>query len=249
MKVLVDPVVWAWLAIIAAGVSRVTRQHKRLGWALLAFALVGCMTEATNFSAYLLASLERPYLFDKSNPVPTADAVLVLGGYGIAFPQSANGLEFNEASDRVFTGITLVRENKTAVMVVSGGGIGNPPQPQEGKAAKAWIDSLKVLPAPVEVLPACRNTYDEALKMKDLAQSKGWKNIILVTSAWHMRRASATFRKAGLEVIPVGCDYQGHAGLQRPRRCWVPRTQSLFWFKLWAEESVGYVVYRLQGRI
>ncbi len=85
--------------------------------------------------------------------------------------------------------------------------------------------------------------------MEALAKEKGWKKIILVTSAWHMRRAAATFRKAGLDVIPVGCDCQGSVALQRDRVSLVPRAQSLILFKLWAEETLGYAAYRLHGWI
>jgi uncharacterized SAM-binding protein YcdF (DUF218 family) len=249
MKAFVDPVVWVWFAIVVTSIYCLWRRHKRLGWALLVFALAGCLSEITSFSAHLLASMERPYLYDKSVPRERADAVLVLGGFGQAFPQSFTGFEFSDAGDRIFTGMTLVREGKAGVMVVSGSGTGVPPEPVEAKTASAWVDSLKVLPTPVQVLAPCRNTHDEAVAMKNLAQTNGWKNIILVTSAWHMRRAAATFRKAGLDVVPVGCDFQGHAALLRPRVSLVPRAQSLIWLKLWGEENLGYVFYRLQGQI
>jgi uncharacterized SAM-binding protein YcdF (DUF218 family) len=249
MKALADPLVWLWLAVVVAGTVCWRRGRKKWGSIILASALLACVFELTNVPARLLASLERPFIFDKSSPIPPADAVLVLGGYGQPFPQSLSGIELNESGDRLLTGIGLVREGKAAVLVVSGGGRGTPPQPLEAQAAKAWIESWKLLPAPVETLGASRNTHDEALRMKDLAQKKGWNKFILVTSAWHMRRAATTFRKAGLEVIAVGCDYQGSVAVQRERLSFMPRTSSLWLLRLWLEETLGYGFYRVRGWI
>ncbi len=147
-------------------------------------------------------------------------------------------------------GIELVRQGKSNVLILSSGGRGKPPEPVEAIAARNLVESWKVLPptARVELLGACINTRDEAVKMVDLAKARGWKKIILVTSAWHLRRATPLFKKTGLEVIPVGCDFQGTAALQAERRfTFVPRTSSLVLLKLWLEETMGYAYYALRG--
>ena len=226
------------------------RWLKRLGWTLLAVALLASAFEIGNVPARLLASLERPYVSVNADIEP-ADAVLVLGGYGQPAPNgSLTGLEVNDAGDRLVAGIELVRHGKGKVLVLSSGGRGEPPEPLEAIAARNLVESWKVLPptAKVELLGACINTRDEAVKMVELAKARGWKQIILVTSAWHLRRAAALFKKAGLEVIPVGCDFQGTAALQGERHfAFVSRTSSLVLLKLWLEETVGYAYYRLRG--
>src|SRR5262249_53205791 len=46
------------------------------------------------------------------------------------------------------------------------------------------------------------NTYENAVESSKLLREQGIRRIILVTDAEHMLRASACFRKQGMEVIP-----------------------------------------------
>jgi DUF218 domain len=110
------------------------------------------------------------------------------------------------------------------------------------------LQDTRPLPNQVEILGACKNTRDEAIHTEVMAREKGWKKILLVTSAWHMRRALPTFRNTGLEVIPVGCDAPGTAALQNHDRVTlIPRTGTLETFELWFTETLGYAWYRLRG--
>ena len=52
------------------------------------------------------------------------------------------------------------------------------------------------------------NTASEAEAVEELARERGWKSILLVTSAFHMPRARLLFRNRGFEVHPVPVDYQ-----------------------------------------
>ena len=49
-----------------------------------------------------------------------------------------------------------------------------------------------------------RNTAEEARALQQLAGARRWRSVLLVTSATHLPRALATFRRlAGVTVIPV----------------------------------------------
>ena len=48
-----------------------------------------------------------------------------------------------------------------------------------------------------------RNTYDNALYTAVVLNNKNIKRILLVTSAFHMRRAVALFEKQGFDVVPA----------------------------------------------
>ncbi len=247
MKLCADPICWLWFALVVSGICLLRRRCRKSGFVLLALALLGSGVETFKIPARLLASLERPYLASASPLPSSSDVVLVLGGYGQDFPASSPGIELNERGDRLIKGIELVRLGKAGVLVLSGGPRGNPPEPQDARAAQAWINSWKLVPGRVEVLGPSLNTHDEALQMRNLAQTNSWKKITLVTSAWHMRRAAATFRKTGLDISPVGSDFQGTAALQDERVNFIPSTASLVLLKLWLEESLGYAYYRLRG--
>jgi uncharacterized SAM-binding protein YcdF (DUF218 family) len=52
-------------------------------------------------------------------------------------------------------------------------------------------------------------THTNAVYTAQLCRERGIDRIVLVTSAWHMRRALATFRATGLTVVPAPADHQG----------------------------------------
>ena len=70
--------------------------------------------------------------------------------------------------------------------------------------------------------------------------------ILLVTSAFHMRRAEGVFAAQGLEVIPAPTDFQRLVGVST-----LPGgtpTVSNLWRSTYAlHELLGYWVYRYKG--
>lgn len=97
---------------------------------------------------------------------------------------------------------------------------------------------------PVEEVGPVDNTYDEARAVASLLKERGWKRVILVSDPTHLRRAAATFKKAGVAVLCSPCrnpDYdlariEGFG--ERLNAC-----RDLF------HETIGYETYRLQGRL
>ncbi len=93
---------------------------------------------------------------------------------------------------------------------------------------------------------ASRTTYENALfaaKMPGVDMRQPW---ILVTSAWHLPRATGTFRQQGWNIIPMPVDYQtvGDGG---------PLFRLNFTANMWAlysvtRESLGMLCYWLAGR-
>jgi uncharacterized SAM-binding protein YcdF (DUF218 family) len=248
MKFLADPVAWVWIGLLLGAAACFAKRRWQPAIFLLCLVIIGSVSATLNLPARLLAGLERPYLVRFPLNLETTDAVVVPGGNLDAFPNSLLGIELHDSIDRLATAIELVRQGKARALVLGGSGGGQPPRPAEGQAAARWVRSWNLVPTPVEVLPPSKNTHDEALHALALARQRHWKSLIIVTSAWHMRRALATFRKAGLDVVPVGSDFQGTAALLNPDRpCFIPRTGGLVLLNLWLGETLGYFYYRIRG--
>jgi len=65
-----------------------------------------------------------------------------------------------------------------------------------------------VAPEDIIIESASRNTHENALYVKDLVSSNAKKGkVILITSAFHMRRAEGCFRKVGIDVTGFSTDF------------------------------------------
>jgi uncharacterized SAM-binding protein YcdF (DUF218 family) len=73
---------------------------------------------------------------------------------------------------------------------------------------RALAVSLGVPEAAIILEKKAGSTYQNARFVAALAEPRGWKRILLVSSPYHMRRALLTFSKQApeLEVLPIPAD-------------------------------------------
>lgn len=91
------------------------------------------------------------------------------------------------------------------------------------------------------------STHQEALYSAEILKSRGIHKIALVTDAYHMRRAEASFRKQGLEVIPAACGYRALSSSVYFQV--TPDWEAIAWNEDALHEAVGLVWYWLHGWI
>ena len=190
--------------------------------------------------------------------LPRADAVVVLGGGLRPALPPRQGVEVAEGGDRLLQGLRLLRQNLAPVLVTSGGRVSftqADPAPPEALWARDLAQELGVPAQRILINPGSRTTAEEAQAIGALGRSRGWKRVLLVTSAFHMPRSLATFRqRSGLEVVPVACDYQlparshyGQPSLANTVKSLVPDAEALYLSSLALKEHLGLAVYRLRG--
>ncbi|MGF1510593.1 MAG: YdcF family protein [Myxococcota bacterium] len=140
---------------------------------------------------------------------PPFDAVVVLGG-GTSW---VDGPRLSHAGDRVVLGAQLYLMGRTSRLVATGSSIpGWGPRRDLTKETLAVWTSLGVPPSAVLRLPEPKNTREEIAAVAELVEREGFRRVGLVTSAWHLPRAMALVREAGLQVTPLAADYRGRAG-------------------------------------
>jgi uncharacterized SAM-binding protein YcdF (DUF218 family) len=246
MASLIDIAALLWLGLLLLGTVFLLRRSHLAGVTLLGLVGAWWLVELTALPGRLLAALEQSYLDPTQTAPETADAIIVLGGWGKASTNEFAGLDFGPAADRVLMGIDMARRGMAPVLVVGGAAAARGESPPEPELIRLWVEEWALLELPVLELPPCRTTRDEAVRVIELAKERGWGRVFLVTSGWHMKRAEATFRAVGLDVVPVGCDFVGTASLRKSPKL-VPQVHTLSLFQLWLHEVVGYQYYRLRG--
>jgi uncharacterized SAM-binding protein YcdF (DUF218 family) len=129
--------------------------------------------------------------------------IVVLGGGHVTDPRlPANSQIIPAALGRLVEGVRLYRAIPGSRLLLSGGG-GFDPVPEAEVMAQIAV-LLGVKPDDMVLEPYSQDTADEA---EIIANMIGREKIILVTSAFHMPRSMALFKKRGLQPIPAPTDY------------------------------------------
>ncbi|MDB9377560.1 YdcF family protein, partial [Nodularia sphaerocarpa] len=205
-------------------------------------------------SKSLVRSLEWQHL--PSNPVPNAEAIVVLGGATKSAYPPRTTVDLSESGDRVIYAAQLYRQNKAPIIILSGGRIdwrgGGSPESAD------MADILTSIGIPSEVMiqePDSLNTYQNAVNVKKILQSRGIGKVLLVTSAMHMPRSLKIFQRQGMDVIAAPTDFLVSEGeLQElsstPKAAilnLLPDTSNLQQFTNALKEYIGSFVYSWRG--
>jgi uncharacterized SAM-binding protein YcdF (DUF218 family) len=236
--------------LILAGALAMSFRSAKLGAVFSLVGLVWVWIWATPvFSDWVRRSLEGRYAPQDISAIPDADAIVVLGGgvEGAAPPRLFPNL--HDAADRVWHGARLFHAGKAPLVVISGGGLPwTEEQGPEANAMSIFLGDLGVRRESMLLEGRSATTYENARETKKLLAERGIETVLLVTSAMHMRRAEATFKEAGISVIPASTDFEVET---RPVRTWLdylPDAEALEGSSKALKEYLGLWVYQWQGR-
>lgn len=265
VSALVYPAGLSFLLLVAGlGVARWARGERSRAWgrrAAVAGLVIFYLFSNGLVAEQLARSLERRC--PSPDPMPKADGVIVLGG-GIApraFPRQT--AEVSEAGDRLLYAAHLLREGLADWMVcAAGGGELSSIEQSEAEAMQEMLAWMEIDPANITLDTESRNTRENASEGLPLAVERGARSIYLVTSASHMPRSLAVFKKQAeqlgiddLTIIPAPCDFAITEPEKYPpwyyrlARSILPRADALELSTRIVHEYYGMVYYWLRGWI
>ena len=176
------------------------------------------------------------------------DAIVVLGGCVDVRNSSGEHLELNAAAERT-TGAALLYHAGIAprVLATSGSGVLSYPEDKEAPLLAAMLERLGVPAVAIMQEDESRNTFENAVFSRKPLEEVGAARIVLVTSAWHMRRSAAIFKKAGYDFLPYAVDTRAeHFGFPAD---YLPDASALDASTRIVREAIGVAAYRLLGRL
>ena len=225
------------------------RERRGALWLMVPTVLL-FLVGSTPLAEILVGAAERQSATGDVRAVVTSDAAVALGGNERASAYDVYGFAIGQSDERILTAAELVRLGKAKTLVLGGSAQSTPGKPGVPTMwlVRNWLLASGLVTTRVTNLGICANTHDEAVQFSKLKGLEGWQKVILVTSALHMRRAEAVFRKQGVEVTPVACDFQvygvlGAPGFPSP----FPRLHRLDLLSLYLHEQIGWWVYRWRG--
>lgn len=198
-------------------------------------------------SRWIGAPLEAQYPPVPLAEIPLADAIVELGGSMSGHDREGYAAEMSAGADRVWCSARLWKAGKAPIVVPSG----------EGTLAgdAEFLLDYGVPADSILTEGVSRNTEENArfvaalLKRRNEAGARPQQTILLVTSAWHMRRSVLMFEKYApeLHVIPVAADYEYTLIGTRDfsGRDFVPTSADFDRGNVLFKELIGYWGYRL----
>ena len=158
----------------------------------------------------LIRYLEKDQNVMAIDDVSRADAIVVLSGMSSRTKRQGDILmEFNSAVDRYFAGLALIQAEKAPVLIFTNGILPWQQGVPEGEFLAAQATAHGIAENHIQITELVENTAAEAKAVKRMMRSAE-DRIILVTSAFHMPRASRLFSATGLEVIPYPVDFRAN---------------------------------------
>ena len=201
-------------------------------------------------SSGLWRFLEYPWKRIESDSVNQAYGIVVLSS-GRKIPLgNTQVIEWNDP-DRFLAGIDLYRLGKGEKLIFTGGS--NPYSSDLPPEGDIYLKEAALIGIPLKDIRTTYpvfNTYQEAKAIKKLLikemETKNRK-IILVTSAFHMKRAKIVFEREGFQVQPFPVDFKSSKNwnsiFSNPLS-WLPSANSLQKTSFAIREIIGQIIYR-----
>lgn len=185
--------------------------------------------------------------------IATADAIVVLGGATKPAQTPRILPEVSEAGDRVIYAAKLYKDGKAPKIILSGGRVTWKDETgSESSDMAILLDLLGVPRSAILEDPTSLNTRQNAINVQQIVDREQFQKLILVTSATHMPRSLAIFRRLGMDVAPAPTDFYIVQADQRMNPqgrllSLLPDAENLLLTTRSLKEYVGLWVYRLRG--
>jgi uncharacterized SAM-binding protein YcdF (DUF218 family) len=240
----ISPLVWVFALLLWALLTRrEDRRKKLLIWGLAVFYFFG--------NPFVVDECFRqwePVTPDVDLGSENYDAAIVLGGIG-SVDMRLEKINFGYSCDRLFQALPLYYKGRVKRIIFTGGsGSIEFPEKKEGVYVAKYLQSIHFPDSGFIIEPHSRNTFENAVFTKKITDSLGVKNVLLITSAFHMRRSLAIFEKAGYKnITPYATNRVSGARRFTPDHLLLPNAEAFLSVQLLIHEWIGYLTYKLRG--
>lgn len=254
----ISKIIWAMISpvailfwLVTLGAFFAWRGKKRLSVAMSCAALTFMWIAGSPFGPAITGGLlENEFLPERrAEDYPNADAIVLLGGgMSVSDDESLAYPDINLAADRVWHAARLYKAGKAPLIITSGVG--------DEKTTVSFLLDLGVPREAILCEDESRNTAENIKYVKELLlkrqsdSSAAQPKVLLVTSAWHMKRSLLNAKIGGLEVIPAPCDYV--ASMHNKQfsfldNWYLPDAERIFNTHFFLKEWVGILQKKLCG--
>jgi uncharacterized SAM-binding protein YcdF (DUF218 family) len=252
LDIFLMPLVWVLLLLLASLVPRLLKHRKKFVLAAIALLYLGSNQFLVN---ELWLWWERPpkQLSELPfSPQQPARYAVVLTGVINVKKSPAERTFTAQGADRFIAAQQLYAQGLVEKIIITGSyATSTGKSYSEPQLIANLLLNMGVPESDIILEEAARNTRENALEVQKLLQAAGNESepFILITSAFHMRRAEGCFNKLNLNFTTYPVDYYTHDRELNPAVLLVPSAQHFFYFSKLVREVFGMVVYKVLGYV
>lgn len=257
LPTLVYPTGFLFLGLIAA--LAFLKRKPRLARSIIIVLMAALWITGTPLlSTWMMRSLESAY--PPYDGKKEAKIIVVMGGGTDSREYPRQMVELGGAGDRVLYAARLIKEGKGDFLLFGGAYYGVLERAENSVAAEMAAVAMEIgIPQEKIILQeGSLNSYEEAEADSRILNELGVDEVILVTSASHMRRSVACFEKQGIKIIPAPVDFGvtdkdweslGNFSIQKVFTWIIPQSSNIRSFETAMKEYLGLLTYKLRGWI
>lgn len=238
------PYSWIFALLVWALLTKKTQRRKNL----LILSIIMFYVFSNSFLADEVMRLwEKPAVIIDPNKQHYTYAV-VLGGIMSYYDTKKNQIGFNESVDRLMQGLKILNQGIADTLIFAGGdGSILKTTGPEGEYVKMYLSDISFDTSRVKIESLSQNTYENVKYTSNIIKTDKTQKILLITSAFHLRRAIGCFEKQGFNV-----DYYPAARLSGKRKfifdhLFIPQIEAMKRWSIIIHEVAGYIVYKIMG--
>lgn len=230
------------VGLVLTAKSSASLRLKRLGYGFILGGFLSMLFFSLPVSvAALFEGLEiYPPLTDAQVKEFEGQAIVVLsGGIARGAPEWGRDVSASHTALRLRYGVKLYRQYQLPLLL-SGGAVYAGAVPEAEVMGRDLSSDFQVSAEWLEV--SSRNTWENAQYSAELLAQHNIKRVILVTDAWHMRRAVGAFEHFGMEVLPAPTGFKQGNKISFVRHL-LPSSSSLSDARMGLHEYGGLIYY------
>lgn len=191
----------------------------------------------------LMAPLETGVHVESPGP-GKMDAIVLLGGgiYDGVPDLSGLGAPGEDMLARIVCAVRAYRQQPVPIVVAGG----SPPEftTPEAVVVRRFLLDLGVPMEHIVLEDKSRDTLENARNVAVICKERDYRRLLVITSAYHVRRARLAFAAAGLEVAAIGANFRSATTRQYGWASWLPSAEPLETVWRAGREYIGLLYYR-----
>ena len=244
LSFLITPILWIFTLLLFAFISKNPKRKKR--------CLIGAVVLFYFFSnTFLLNEVSRLWEIPATpyKELKTYDVGIVLSGM-LRYDIAMDRIQFESGADRLFQAVELYKTGVIKKILITGGS-GNIESAyvKEALFARRYLLTIGIPDKDIWIESDSRNTRENAVFTKQLIDKKEYMDgkFLLITSARHMRRSLACFKKVGINAEPYSVDRDTGPVRRFSLYFLIPNAETLVKWESIFHEWIGLLVYKIKG--